>query len=134
MMREVSGIASTEYESLASMRPSKSECRAPSENDAEVTASKITPEPSVRRAVVLMTMTSFMVPFGGIIISPILAQGLGVAGRGEVAAAIAPNSLLVAVATIGLPEALTYYLAKHPQISRSALALATACSLAFGII
>jgi O-antigen/teichoic acid export membrane protein len=84
-----------------------------------------------RRTLVLMTASSFLVPAAGVLTSPMLAQALGVTGRGELAAALAPSALVVAVATLGLPEALTYYVAKHPQITRQALAcsiLLTACT------
>ncbi|MFC0681414.1 oligosaccharide flippase family protein [Lysobacter korlensis] len=77
--------------------------------------------PGFRRTVLLMTASSFLVPLTGVLTAPILAQGLGVAGRGAAAAALAPSALVVAVATLGLPEALTYYLAKHPRITRPAV-------------
>jgi O-antigen/teichoic acid export membrane protein len=66
--------------------------------------------------------SSMLVPLAGIVSAPILAHAVGAAGRGEVAAAMAPNALLVAVATLGLPEALTFHLAKHPDRARTALA------------
>lgn len=43
---------------------------------------------------------------------PILAHGLGVSGRGEVAAATAPLQFAVAMLTLGLPESLTYHVAR----------------------
>lgn len=77
--------------------------------------------PPLRRAVLLMTGSSFLVPAAGVLTQPILAQSLGAAGRGELAAALAPALLAVSVATLGLPDALTYYLAKHPSATRRAL-------------
>lgn len=79
-----------------------------------------------------MTASSFLVPAAGVLTQPILAQALGAAGRGELAAAIAPAALAVAVATLGLPEALTYYLAKHPRITRPALLWAALISVGLG--
>lgn len=79
-----------------------------------------------------MTASSFLVPAAGVLTQPILAQALGVGGRGELAAALAPAALSVAVATLGLPEALTYYLAKHPRITRPALLWATLISSVLG--
>ncbi|MPQ97912.1 oligosaccharide flippase family protein [Modestobacter sp. I12A-02628] len=109
-----------------------------SRDDAAVDApTEAPPDPDrapLRRAVLLMTFASFFVPFGGLLSSPLLAQGLGVAGRGEVAAALAPGALLVSVATLGLPEALTYHIAKRPEHTRSAVAWASAISLAFGAV
>jgi O-antigen/teichoic acid export membrane protein len=75
----------------------------------------------LRRALLVMTVSSFLTPAAGVLTQPILARGLGVDGRGELAAAMAPHLLAVVVATLGLPEALTYYLAKHPSITRRAL-------------
>ncbi|QPZ37480.1 lipopolysaccharide biosynthesis protein [Paramicrobacterium chengjingii] len=49
------------------------------------------------------------VPLAGLVTAPVLAQSLGVDGRGTVAAAIAPTLLAVSLVTLGLPEALTYY-------------------------
>lgn len=89
--------------------------------------------PGFRKALYLMASTSMLVPLAGIVTSPILAQALGVAGRGEVAAAISPNVLIVSVATLGLPEALTFYLAKVPRITRHALGWATLFGLAMGV-
>lgn len=90
--------------------------------------------PPLRRAVVLMTVSSILVPAAGVVAQPILAQALGVAGRGALAAALAPSLLAVAVATLGLPEALTYYLAKHPGITRPALFWASVVSVGLGVV
>ena len=90
--------------------------------------------PPLRRAVVLMTASSFLVPAAGVLTQPILAQGLGVSGRGELAAALAPAMLAVSVATLGLPDALTYYLAKQPWITRPALLWTTVVSCAVGFV
>ncbi len=51
---------------------------------------------------------------------PILAQALGVEGRGQVAAATAPLTLMVTVATIGVPEAVTWVIARSPGLARNA--------------
>jgi O-antigen/teichoic acid export membrane protein len=42
----------------------------------------------------------------------LLAKSLGVTGRGEVAAATAPLMFGVALLTLGLPETLTYFVAR----------------------
>ena len=94
--------------------------------------SSVREAPPVRRALVLMTISSVFVPAAGILTQPILARGLGVVGRGELTAALAPALLVVAVATVGLPDALTYYLAKNPSRTRVALAGATAMSALVG--
>lgn len=62
-----------------------------------------------------------LVPLAGLATAPVLAHALGVEGRGLAAAAIAPNVLIVGVATLGLPEALTYFVAKQERLRRSGL-------------
>lgn len=87
---------------------------------------------SLRRAVVLMTFSGFLVPAVGLITAPILARALSVDGRGEFAAALAPSYLILGVATLGLPDALTYYLAKKPSMTRTAIAVSSTITLALG--
>lgn len=81
-----------------------------------------------------MTASSLLVPAVGVLTQPILAQALGVDGRGALAAAIAPAALVVSVATLGLPDALTYFLAKYPRITRRALLSASTMSFAMGLL
>ena len=81
-----------------------------------------------------MTSSSLLVPLAGLITAPILAHGLGVEGRGLAAAAVAPNSLIVSVATFGLPEALTYFLARHPQLTRRGLLWSGLTGFVLGIL
>lgn len=90
--------------------------------------------PQFRRAMYLVTATSLLVPVVGVLTAPILAQALGVAGRGEVATAMAPNSLVVSVATLGLPDALTFQLARRPSVTRRALALSGLVSVFLGAL
>lgn len=90
--------------------------------------------PPLRRAVLLMTGSSFLVPAAGVLTQPILAQALGAVGRGTLAAALAPAALAVSVATLGLPDALTYYLAKHPSVTRRALMGAAVLTLGVGVV
>lgn len=89
-------------------------------------------KPPLRRAVVLMTSSSFLVPAAGVLTQPILARALGVDGRGQLAAAIAPSLLVLAIATLGLPDALTYHLARRPSVSRPALLGASAITIGLG--
>ena len=90
--------------------------------------------PPFRRAVVLVTVSSFLVPAAGVLTQPILARALGAGGRGELAAALAPCMLALAAATLGLPEALTFYLAKHPRLTRPALLWATLVASGLGLL
>ncbi len=87
-----------------------------------------------RRGLYLLTTSSFLAPVAGIVTSPILSQTLGVQGRGEIAAIISPNVLVVTVATLGLPEALTWLLARHPSLSRRALAWSALFATATGVL
>jgi len=57
-------------------------------------------------------------PLASIATAPILAQALGVDGRGTVAAATAPLLLASAVATFGVPAAVTYTTARFPAVAR----------------
>lgn len=90
--------------------------------------------PNFRRAVLLMTWSSFLVPAAGVVSAPILARALGTEGRGELAAALAPAFLILPVATLGLPEALTNLLARHPSKSRPALGWSALVSSCVGVI
>lgn len=82
----------------------------------------------------LVTASSLLVPVIGLVTAPILTHSLGVMGRGEAGAAIAPNLLIVGVATLGLPQALTYHVAKRPHLSRRAIATATLFGVLLGAI
>lgn len=75
-----------------------------------------------------------LVPLVGIVSAPVLANALGPAGRGTVAAGIAPNVLIAAVATLGLPEALTFTLARTPERLKRALLWATAMTTPLGVL
>ncbi|MDL5352763.1 polysaccharide biosynthesis C-terminal domain-containing protein [Microbacterium sp. zg-YB36] len=53
--------------------------------------------------------------------APLLAVGLGVSGRGELAAATAPLLLAVTIAPLGIPSAVTYVVARTPRLFGVAL-------------
>ena len=58
-------------------------------------------------------------PLAGLASAPILAHSLGVDGRGFVAGATAPFLLVTTIATFGIPEALTYFIARSPSTVRA---------------
>lgn len=87
-----------------------------------------------RRALTLVTGATLLVPVVGLVTAPILAQSLGAAGRGAAGAALAPNLLIVGGATLGLPQALTFVLAKSPHLTRRALRWATLISVPLGVL
>jgi O-antigen/teichoic acid export membrane protein len=88
----------------------------------------------LRRAITLMSASSMLIPVAGLLVQPVLARALGAAGRGELAAAIAPATLAASVALLGLPDALTYLTAKHPQITRRALAWSAMLTGGLGVL
>jgi O-antigen/teichoic acid export membrane protein len=90
--------------------------------------------PGLRRAVVLMSASSLLVPVAGVLTQPVLARALGAAGRGEMTAAIVPAVLAGSIATLGLPDALTYFTAKDPRVTRHALAWSVALSAVLGVL
>lgn len=73
-------------------------------------------------------------PLAGLASAPILAHALGVDGRGEVAAATAPFLLVSTLATIGIPEAATYFIARDDRAIRAVRRRALLLLLATGIV
>lgn len=76
-------------------------------------------------------------PAGAILTAPILARGLGLTERGDLAGATAPFLLAVAAATFGLPEAMVFLTARAACVDRrvllrAALVLALAGGIAAG--
>jgi O-antigen/teichoic acid export membrane protein len=55
---------------------------------------------------------NLMAPLASFASAPVLAQALGVAERGELAATTAPFLFASAVATVGVPEAITFFTAR----------------------
>lgn len=75
---------------------------------------------AVSRSMTIILAGNVVPPLAALLSGPILAQALGVAGRGEVAAAAAPLGLAIALTTFGIPEAVTYVVAHHPRLVRAA--------------
>jgi len=59
-------------------------------------------------------------PLALLITAPLLAHTLGVTGRGQVAGATAPLILVITAVTFGIPQALTYAVARRPAVIRVA--------------
>lgn len=72
----------------------------------------------VGRNMALSALTNLLAPIAVFATAPILARVLGVDGRGEVGAATAPLLLMIALATVGLPDAVTVFTARNPRLSR----------------
>ncbi len=91
----------------------------------------------LRRNVVVTVAGNSAPPLAALATAPILAHALGVDGRGQVAAGVAPLMLFSALASLGLPEAVTYEVARHGRVgvTRRAVALtALAGAAALGLI
>jgi O-antigen/teichoic acid export membrane protein len=67
---------------------------------------------NARRKVLLAVLGNLGPPAAAFITAPILAQSLGVFERGQVAAGGAPLMLVASAATLGMPEAVTYFVAR----------------------
>ncbi|WP_146168459.1 oligosaccharide flippase family protein [Rathayibacter caricis] len=71
------------------------------------------------RNVAFAALGNAFAPLAALATAPIMAQSLGVAGRGDVAAATAPLFLATTAATFGIPAAVNYSIARHPRLMRS---------------
>jgi O-antigen/teichoic acid export membrane protein len=67
---------------------------------------------SLTRSVSVTAIGTAFPPLAALVTAPLLAQGLGVEARGEVAAAQAVALLTVSVTAFGLPEAITFFVAR----------------------
>ncbi|WP_291798329.1 MULTISPECIES: oligosaccharide flippase family protein [Brevibacterium] len=75
-----------------------------------------------------------VVPLAAFFTAPILAQTLGVEGRGAVGAAVAPFTLGLSLFTMGLPEALTYYVSRGVRPIGAMLLRASVAVLVIGLL
>jgi O-antigen/teichoic acid export membrane protein len=73
------------------------------------------------RALSLLTASSLLSPIAGLVVAPILAHAFEPTDRGILTAAIAPSTLILSIATLGLPEALTYFSANFRWRTRALL-------------
>ena len=67
---------------------------------------------SVSPGVAITAIGNALPPGAMLMTQVLLAQSLGVGGRGTVAAATAPLMLAIALLTLGLPESITYFIAQ----------------------
>ncbi|WP_350004368.1 oligosaccharide flippase family protein [Pseudarthrobacter sp. WHRI 8279] len=89
--------------------------------------------PNVGRGIAISTIGNLGAPLVALISAPILAQSLGVASRGEVAAATAPLLLAVNALTLGLPEAITYFTAAGKRDSTKVIVRGSLYLTALGL-
>lgn len=110
---------------------------APATSPPATTAKAATPKkgPGDVAGHMLQTLIgNFFPPLAVLVSAPILAHALGVDGRGEVAAATAPLTLVITAATFGIPDAVNYVVARSPltvrRATRTALVLMVIAGLA----
>lgn len=89
--------------------------------------------PRLVSSVVVSSVGNLMPPLVGLITAPLLAQALGVSGRGETAAATAPVVLAATALSIGLPEAVTYFVARSSSSTRHIMLKAVALAAGAGV-
>lgn len=92
---------------------------------------------SYRKGLVLTSVASMTSPVIGLVTAPLMAQALGVDGRGAVSAALAPNLLIVTIAAFGIPDSVAYYLAAHHADAKRIFLLAiklSALPAAIGVV
>lgn len=86
---------------------------------------------STGRGIVLNIVGNGLLPLVALLTAPILARSLGVEGRGTVATATSPYLLLSAVASLGLPDAMTHFVARRAvDVQRTGVRLVI---LSFGL-
>lgn len=92
---------------------------------------RVRPTSSYRRHAVATSLTSIGLYATGFVTGPILARSLGADGRGDVAAVVAPVSVLALALTFGIPMASAYF---FEYIAEERLLLtATAFGLIVGV-
>lgn len=74
---------------------------------------------SFTKHIVSVALSNLALPAAAFAAGPILAHSLGVEGRGELTAAVAPLMLSTAIGTVGLPEAVNFFVARNPRLCRS---------------
>ncbi|WP_029088373.1 oligosaccharide flippase family protein [Brevibacterium album] len=89
---------------------------------------------SLTRHVSITMLGNAVVPLAAFFTAPILAQTLGVEGRGAAGAAVAPFTLGLSLFTMGLPEALTYYVSRGARPIGAMLLRASAAVLVIGLL
>lgn len=87
----------------------------------------------VGRGIWYSLMGNAFAPLAALATAPMLAQALGVFGRGELAAATAPLLLATAIGAFGLPEAIIYVSSRYVRKTRSAVVRASLLTAFLGI-
>jgi O-antigen/teichoic acid export membrane protein len=80
------------------------------------TAPRLAPN-QVARSMLITVLGNVFPPLAALITAPVLAHVLGVHARGEVAAATAPYLLVTTAVTFGIPDSMTFAIARRPWIA-----------------
>lgn len=84
----------------------------------------------VGRSVAVVTFGNLTLLLASVITAPLLARALGAEGRGLVAAATAPLLVATAALTMGMPDAVTYFVARRVHTLRTlALGISAVCAV-----
>lgn len=92
------------------------------------------PSPGLIRSIAVTTMGNIAPVVAGLVTAPVLAQSLGVDGRGELAAATAPLLLMMGAITFGVPESITYHVARGVGRIKSLVVRSSIVLLAAGVL
>ena len=79
------------------------------------------PPRKLARQMALSAVANLAPPAAGFAVAPLLAQALGAEQRGIAAAATSPLLLMTTLAMFGIPEAVTYIIARNPSSAREAM-------------
>lgn len=93
-----------------------------------------TPTPRSGNNFLINSFGTLFLPAVALVTAPILAHGLGVDGRGVVAAAAAPFLLMSVLGALGIPDAVTYFVARREIAVRTILVGVVGVTLALGIV
>ncbi len=84
------------------------------EGDNTVTSDAGTPRSdSLRRSFITTSLSGLALPLAAAVTGPLLARALGPNGRGAMAATLAPLVLASVIATVAMPDAVTYFVARN---------------------
>jgi len=89
---------------------------------------------NVGRSMTLTAFSYFFVPLAALVSAPLLAQTLGVSGRGSVAAATSPLQLAVALCALGLPQSLVHFVAAWPGVAAQFARRAALTQVSAGLV
>src|SRR3954452_2104311 len=88
---------------------------------------------SLTKSVLVTLVGNASPPLAALCTAPVLAQGLGVEARGQVAAAQAVALLTISITAFGLPETLTHFVARGVRRTRRTIRAILAFTVLTGV-